>query len=729
MIEDDDNWIARRKRRRLQVSASQLETFSNCKRQWWAVNVRGLPTKPTTSQVFGTVLHSVVERFLTAGSNGRDASGRTVDLYPKNWHIAVKRYGKDCEKCAGKGCANCYQTGKDCDGAVTPAEQSAIKKLIEMAIEDGVLERPAQCAVEKQINIEMRESGECPKGKDCSDKSCPHCSGTGRTPSIGLIGFVDLITPEGIQDHKTTKSMRYAKSKNELAKNIQMLLYAYYFASETQAPDEHLIELRHNVYCAPENRVKKTVTHISALQARAHFKQMLSMAEDMASIRDAVNDIFDLPMPLQPERTCNAYGGCPLMSVCTGQESLDAYEKRAIAMYGSRKKGSAENYSKSQNKSDENCKKPLDFCAVKNDNSNSAATVRQTNPNRPMEDIMATETPAEKLRRLAASKNAANPPATTATPPPVNTPFAPAQPAAAATPATPPAQQPAAAPAADPAAVLPEVPAGPVFNTELGAEVEAPPWAKATCKACRGRGWRQDGKPCMICEVGANSVKSKDYTIEEVGVPDVVAVTAKSGGDPIFCQIKNGPGVAAVAAAIAQPLSAPPPAPAAAPAPEPEQPKVTPITEATKNKRGRPAKDAAAQATPAQATPAAEEAPTEQATGTGETQEQNANGKFNFVLLIGCVPSSGGLSVVPIEEVLNTFGAKLAEKATKDGMPASNYWAIDAFKRRDALSANAQIIASVLTGCFTVPSDMGPDVKALVEALKPYATAVFVSTK
>ena len=116
----EPEWKAKRKRRVLNTSASQFETFKMCRRKWWLDKIRKLFVPSSTSQGFGTVLHACVESWMLANDLGYDSKGQAVDMYPQGWQNAINKY-----------------TGT-IDYTCTPAEQGVIKNLIAVAIEEGV---------------------------------------------------------------------------------------------------------------------------------------------------------------------------------------------------------------------------------------------------------------------------------------------------------------------------------------------------------------------------------------------------------------------------------------------------------------------------------------------------------------------------------------------------------------------------------------------------------------
>ena len=315
----DKTWDEARKVRLLQLSASQIETYRDCHRKWWLDKVRKLPTRSSHSQVFGTVVHSVIERFLLADDLGRDtATGLPVNLYPTDWHVAKDRWGKKCEaKDCGPRCGACHGTGLLCEGAISPMEQDDVKRLIASAIENGVLERLPGRRVEAGFTRTILKH-DCPAcaGVEAPFEGgkCLKCKGDGKGTTVTLTGFVDVLFRDQVQDHKTTSAMRWAKSPAALQKNTQMLIYAYEALEQAKARGEPLpatIILRHNVYCAKENKVRKTETSVSREAVETHWSQVLRDCAHMVELRDIADTWHDIKEPDNPATVCNAYGGCP----------------------------------------------------------------------------------------------------------------------------------------------------------------------------------------------------------------------------------------------------------------------------------------------------------------------------------------------------------------------------------------------------------------------------------
>src|SRR5215831_13258658 len=298
------------------LSATQIETYNTCARKWWFKQVRKLPEPPRGNLTFGTVLHAVLERFLKADEFGNGADGQPVELFPAGWEYATDREGRR-------------------DGAPLPlAEQDQVRRLVAEAISAGVLERLPGRRVEKQFSIPMFER------RTAQDQENEEGIGAGEgNPSVRLMGFIDLshayrhedgTVEASVQDHKTSKSVKYLKSANALTKNTQLLIYAKSLLEELKAegiPAPEKISLRHNGYAKDTHRevVRKTEAFVSPAEVEEHWETCKQTAKRMIGTRNAKN-WFDIPDPARPQEACNAYGVCPYFDICSGKESPEHYE-------------------------------------------------------------------------------------------------------------------------------------------------------------------------------------------------------------------------------------------------------------------------------------------------------------------------------------------------------------------------------------------------------------------
>lgn len=286
----------------MKVSASQIETANRSMRRWWLENVAGLRTTVAmdANLVFGTVLHSVIERYLEADDQGRDQQGNKVELYPDGWWMPDKRDNKGKEEAIVE---------------LSTTDRILIKTLVDKAIEQGVIVRQPHRKIETQIQAKLGKFEE---------------------EEVELIGIIDYELPESIQDHKTAKNTRYIKnnkptSDKYLGKNIQMMLYAYWkmFLNE-HGKDLQEIELRHNYFVKDMSTPKLPVVavRVTRQQVKEFYHENIEKTiKDMVHWKHVATRWEDIPEPTD-KNACKAYGGCPFHKLCNGLETIDDVKER-----------------------------------------------------------------------------------------------------------------------------------------------------------------------------------------------------------------------------------------------------------------------------------------------------------------------------------------------------------------------------------------------------------------
>lgn len=319
------------------TSASAMKTFKMCRRKWWLEKIRKLDTPIKQYGVLGTALHSVCERFLTADDKGYDReTGKPVELYPEGWEIVLATYPAHRESCRGHRDHpdhGSWEKHEECDcpheveGSLSVEEQVLVKKLVDEAISEGVLERHVGREIEKRLDFKAYSDG---------------------IGDVNVVGFIDCEEPDMIQDHKTTSRMKYALSKAKLFSDLQMNLYAYWhvFLSPDADPDLKSMWLRHNVYCKDPNdfRVKKTEVEKTVDRIRGYFEQEIEPCfRQMLLLIKNTRKWSDIDPPEDIAGACNAYGGCPFLSICAGSETIEMYIKRVDRINERAKKADCEN--------------------------------------------------------------------------------------------------------------------------------------------------------------------------------------------------------------------------------------------------------------------------------------------------------------------------------------------------------------------------------------------------
>jgi hypothetical protein len=409
----------------MKISASQDETFTRCKRNWWFAYPQRLPSIPKGDLDFGSVIHNVCERFLLADDTGRDKDGNPVELFPDGWDSIEDKKGKR---------------------SISPAQSDLIRKLVAKAIEEGVLERRPGRTVEQWFSRDL-------------------------IPGVKMVGKIDMLLPGEVQDHKSTKAMKWAKnekkdSPNYLGKSLQMLDYAH--EALVADPSLEVVRLRHNVFCKdPEQPiVRKVDVSVTKAQVMSNWQRLMKAAWEMQVLtkQNLKEDQWsDVPGPSEPD-ACEAYGGCPYVRICGGVDTPDQYRKRVTK----------------QIKNKENHQETFTW-------EESWGKLGAPEPESANMDIFSKSKARQKAKK--AGKTASSEPA------------------------------PAVKPIDGSVAVAEEEVA-----VDLSAGV-APPWAQPKCPACKGAGFNKKGSPCRICDATSKKAggrTSLEFVVESDGDGNLV---------------------------------------------------------------------------------------------------------------------------------------------------------------------------------------------------------------
>jgi len=144
----------------------------------------------------------------------------------------------------------------------------------------------------------------------------------GGLPALGYIDVLDLRSdPPEVLDWKTTSNFRYAKSEDELLRNVQMSVYAKAVLAMCDSFD------------VPEPGAVR-VTHVAMLTKAPHEARRTSALMPLKTIHDnwktidsTVLDmretaVLDTPDKVTPTKSaCSAYGGCPFLDRCRALEA------------------------------------------------------------------------------------------------------------------------------------------------------------------------------------------------------------------------------------------------------------------------------------------------------------------------------------------------------------------------------------------------------------------------
>lgn len=294
-------------------------------RKWWFESVLKLPRIARGYFAFGTVLHSVIERWLRADRTGRvppatliqtvetpqgpvwadgplmgQRPGDAVELYPIGWETIVER---------------------GIPQSVNPQEAALIRRLVTKAIAEGVLKRYGDEIVEHAFRLPVIKG-------------------------VELNGFIDVVTDTGITDHKSSKDRKYLKRDGPLADDgdmipigkpgsekrspncvgdeQQMRTYAYAMVLEGHLPNDQVL-LRHNQFLKT-GEVDYAEAWITVEELEKHWAHIQEVAATMLELR-TVKKWNDVPGPTSPN-TCMAYGGCAFLNICGRVETPEMYRLR-----------------------------------------------------------------------------------------------------------------------------------------------------------------------------------------------------------------------------------------------------------------------------------------------------------------------------------------------------------------------------------------------------------------
>ena len=286
----------------MKFSVSQAKTHKGCSRKGYLEKVQKLPLKFADSTTRGSILHEVKERYLLANDQGKDELGNVVDLYPDGWRTKID-YVRDKE-------------GNDTDEikqkkTITLIEAQWIKDSVQEAISKGYLWRPPNRVVEYGFEEELLPA-------------------EGDLPPVVLIGFIDLAYDNTIGDHKSCKNLYWVlnddkKSSKYLGADLQMLVYAYYWAQKRfreghPLPETMTLEHYQHPYQDKDRRdgkgkppkpVRVTVTWEEII---AGYEKIKAIAADARETRMNAETYEDMP---KNEETCGAYGGGPFRHICS----------------------------------------------------------------------------------------------------------------------------------------------------------------------------------------------------------------------------------------------------------------------------------------------------------------------------------------------------------------------------------------------------------------------------
>lgn len=248
------------------TSASQVETYLKCPRLWYDGSVLGNKSPPSPAQSFGTVVHKVLEDYLDTNGPIKIAGSGLDPRLPKILAAAIP-YLPDPVRDAGT-----YKS------------------------EGGIL-------------IPTFAGG--PLWKGYIDLWMP--GGPPRAPTIGGVGG-----GPNVRDYKTTSDFRYAKTPQELERNIQLVSYAWWAMTTPEYPAPVVTVGHLYLKTRPAHKAHLVETDPLPYDYVRGFWQneILPHVAAMEAIRAAMPKVDDVYPGGVDTGHCNAYGGCPRKSAC-----------------------------------------------------------------------------------------------------------------------------------------------------------------------------------------------------------------------------------------------------------------------------------------------------------------------------------------------------------------------------------------------------------------------------
>lgn len=160
----------------------------------------------------------------------------------------------------------------------------------------------------------------------------PLMSGLEITGRIDCVVPPDLTSPPLVIDHKTTSSLQWAMTPDELRADIQSIIYAAWAALEFNRPE---IKMRWIYYSASNPKTgkrkptgAKPVEIIHDVTSDIFLTSWDGICEKIKRIQEIkTNKTQALDLPPTPE-ACSAYGGCYYQNYC----ALSGLDKLAAAI-------------------------------------------------------------------------------------------------------------------------------------------------------------------------------------------------------------------------------------------------------------------------------------------------------------------------------------------------------------------------------------------------------------
>ena len=244
------------------TSASQITTFRDCKRLWFYQSIMGLPTPQRASAALGEAVHTQLEKYLDDGTQP-DAS-QAGRIAKAGLHLNPK---------PGTVWTEVSMSGKNRDRKDVPEDEVPVPGGMPRLIIAG-------------------------------------------TPINGYIDVLDVSANKPVVlDHKSTSSLDWAKTKQELVEDVQMVIYGSYALDvcASMGVDANVVEAGHIVYLtkgAPY--AQRTTVDLTREHLASERKKIAATIEEMKDVAKERT-----PATVSGEASvCSKYGGCHFKDKC-----------------------------------------------------------------------------------------------------------------------------------------------------------------------------------------------------------------------------------------------------------------------------------------------------------------------------------------------------------------------------------------------------------------------------
>ena len=267
----------------LAISATSLGTAKTCLRKWAYRYIAKLPAKPGQWKDFGLVVHKIFERYYQDGAWPGDVCG-----------AACPHWSPSFEQCWLAGAVT--RAGSHC----LYLKERQVASKMETALPYF---RAHRFLTERKVYIETDH------------------------PGVVVMGIADLQAADApyLWDFKTTGSLKYALSADELAADNAAIIYSQAYALLFGRYPE-----LHWVY---GQRDGKKVAEVKTYADMSQWDRIVNEAEVLLDLWR--RQIPPEQMAATP-RGCRDYGGCDYREVCpvSGAEQFRAYIEDQIAEQG-----------------------------------------------------------------------------------------------------------------------------------------------------------------------------------------------------------------------------------------------------------------------------------------------------------------------------------------------------------------------------------------------------------